>query len=56
MIAGVVVDGAVGFIGLVFLGVWLLIAYLRTEVLRRERRACCQANNARPTSRSRAPD
>jgi hypothetical protein len=36
VIAGFFVDGAVGFIGLVFLGVWLLIAYLRFEVLRRQ--------------------
>lgn len=37
LIAGVVVHGAIGFIGLVFLVVWLLIAYLRAEVLRRQR-------------------
>ena len=33
-----VVSGAVGFIGVVFAGVWLLIAYLRTEVKRRQER------------------
>ncbi|MDX1882045.1 DUF4233 domain-containing protein [Mycolicibacterium sp. 120270] len=38
LIAGWVVSGAVGFIGLVFLGVWLLILYLRSEVKRREKR------------------
>ena len=38
LIAGWVVHGAVGFIGLVFAGVWLLIAYLRSEVKRREER------------------
>lgn len=38
LIAGVVVYGAVGIIGLIFLVVWLLIAYLRAEVLRRQRR------------------
>ena len=38
LIAGFVVDGAVGFIGGVFLAVWGLIAYLRAEVLRRQKR------------------
>jgi hypothetical protein len=38
LIAGFVVDGAVGFIGAVFLAVWGLIAYLRAEVLRRQKR------------------
>jgi hypothetical protein len=38
LIAGWVVSGAVGFIGLVFLCVWLLILYLRSEVKRREQR------------------
>jgi biotin transporter BioY len=38
LIAGVVVHGAVGFIGGVFLVVWALIAYLRAEVLRRQKR------------------
>jgi biotin transporter BioY len=37
-VAGVVVHAAVGFIGLVFVTVWLLIAYLRAEVLRRQKR------------------
>lgn len=36
LIAGWVVHGAVGFIGLVFAGVWLLLLYLRSEVKRRE--------------------
>jgi hypothetical protein len=36
LIAGWVVSGAVGFIGLVFMAVWLLIMYLRSEVKRRE--------------------
>jgi len=30
LIAGVVVHGAIGFIGAIFLGVWALIAYLRS--------------------------
>lgn len=37
-IAGVVVHGAIGFVGGLFLAVWLLIAYLRAEVLRRQKR------------------
>ncbi|WP_123025229.1 DUF4233 domain-containing protein [Mycolicibacterium stellerae] len=37
VIAGWAVSGAVGFIGLIFAGVWLLIVYLRSEVRRRER-------------------
>ncbi len=36
LIAGWAVHGAVGFIGLIFAGVWLLILYLRSEVKRRE--------------------
>jgi Protein of unknown function (DUF4233) len=36
LIGGWLVHGAVGFIGLVFAGVWLLILYLRSEVKRRE--------------------
>jgi hypothetical protein len=36
LIAGWAVHGAVGFIGLVFAGVWLLILYLRSEVKRRQ--------------------
>jgi Protein of unknown function (DUF4233) len=38
VIAGVVVHPAIGFIGAIFAGVWLLIAYLRSEVLRRQKR------------------
>jgi hypothetical protein len=37
-IAGFVVYPGVGFIGLLFAGVWALIAYFRAEVLRRQRR------------------
>src|SRR6202008_4971132 len=36
LIAGWAVHGAVGFIGVVFAGVWVLIPYLRSEVKRRE--------------------
>jgi hypothetical protein len=38
LIAGWLVNGAVGFIGVVFAAVWLFIAYLRAEVLRRQKR------------------
>lgn len=38
LIGGVVVHGAIGVVGAVFLVVWLFIAYLRAEVLRRQRR------------------
>ena len=38
LIAGWLVNGAVGFIGLIFAAVWAFIAYLRAEVLRRQKR------------------
>ncbi|MGV0794640.1 DUF4233 domain-containing protein, partial [Mycolicibacterium sp. XJ1819] len=38
LIAGATMDGAIGFVGVIFLVVWLVIAYLRAEVLRRQRR------------------
>ncbi|WP_101947529.1 DUF4233 domain-containing protein [Mycobacterium sp. 3519A] len=38
LIAGWLLHGAVGFIGLIFAAVWLFIAYLRAEVLRRQKR------------------
>lgn len=38
LIAGVVLDAAIGFVGVIFLVVWLLIAYLRAEVMRRQKR------------------
>ncbi|MET0474682.1 MAG: DUF4233 domain-containing protein [Mycobacterium sp.] len=38
LIAGVVVHAAIAFIGVVFAAVWLLIAYLRAEVKRRQDR------------------
>ncbi|MGE2719729.1 DUF4233 domain-containing protein [Mycolicibacterium celeriflavum] len=38
LIAGVVLDLAIAFVGVIFLIVWLLIAYLRAEVLRRQKR------------------
>jgi biotin transporter BioY len=38
LIAGFVIHAAIGFIGVVFLAVWALIAFLRAEVKRREAR------------------
>lgn len=48
VIAGVVIHGAIGFIGLVFLVVWLLIVYLRYEVKRRQDRGLLPGQQ-RPT-------
>lgn len=36
LVAGFLIYPGVGFIGLLFAGVWLLIAYLRAEVRRRQ--------------------
>jgi len=38
LLGGVVVYPGIGFIGVVFAGVWALIAYLRAEVRRRQAR------------------
>jgi hypothetical protein len=38
VVAGVFIHAGIGFIGLVFGAVWLLIAYLRGEVKRRQER------------------
>ncbi|HZA10925.1 DUF4233 domain-containing protein [Mycobacterium sp.] len=38
VIAGVVMHPSIGFIGAIFAAVWLLILYLRFEVLRRQKR------------------
>jgi Protein of unknown function (DUF4233) len=38
VIAGVIVHPAIGLIGAIFAAVWLLILYLRGQVLRRQRR------------------
>jgi biotin transporter BioY len=48
LIAGVVVHGAVGFIGAIFLVVWALIAYMRAEVLRRQKRGLLPGQNPGP--------
>jgi hypothetical protein len=37
LVAGFVIYPAVGMVGLVFVVVWVVIAYLRAEVLRRQR-------------------
>ena len=37
-IAGALIHGAIGFIGVVFTGVWALMIYLRSEVRRRQDR------------------
>ncbi len=50
LIAGWIVSGAVGFIGLVFAGVWLLILYLRSEVKRREERGLLPGQQPPPDS------
>lgn len=48
LVAGWVVSAAVGFIGLVFTGVWLLIVYLRSEVKRREQRGLLPGQQTPP--------
>jgi biotin transporter BioY len=50
LIAGWAVHAAVGFIGLVFAAVWLLIAYLRGEVKRRQDRGLLPGQGNPPTS------
>lgn len=37
VIGGFFVHAAIGFIGLLFTGVWLLLIYLRAEVMRRQK-------------------
>jgi len=37
-VAGALIHGAIGFIGVVFAGVWALMIYLRSEVKRRQDR------------------
>jgi hypothetical protein len=48
VIAGVLVHGAIGFVGVVFAAVWLLIAYLRAEVKRREARGLLPGQQRSP--------
>ena len=47
-LAGFVVYPGVGFIGLLFTGVWALIVYVRSEVLRRERRGLLPGQDGPP--------
>jgi Protein of unknown function (DUF4233) len=47
-IAGFLVYPGVGLIGLLFAGVWGLIAYLRAEVLRRQKRGLLPGQQAPP--------
>jgi len=47
-IAGFVVYPGVGIIGLLFAGVWGLIAYVRSEVLRRERHGLLPGQDGPP--------
>jgi hypothetical protein len=46
LIAGFLVYPGVGLIGLLFAGVWALIAYLRAEVLRRQQRGMLPGQQA----------
>ena len=48
LIAGWLIHGAIGFIGVVFAAVWLLIAYLRAEVLRRQKRGLLPGQQSPP--------
>ena len=48
VIAGWVVHGAVGFIGVIFTAVWLLITYLRGEVMRRQKRGLLPGQQSPP--------
>ncbi len=48
LIAGWAVHGAVGFIGVIFAAVWLLIVYLRAEVLRRQKRGLLPGQHPPP--------
>ena len=46
LIAGAFIHAAIGFIGVVFAGVWALIAYLRAEVKRRQERGLLPGQQA----------
>lgn len=48
LIAGVTVNGAIGIVGGVFLAVWALIAYLRAEVMRRQKRGLLPGQQSAP--------
>ncbi|UXA16431.1 DUF4233 domain-containing protein [Mycobacterium sp. SMC-4] len=48
LVAGWAIYPGLGFIGVLFLVVWLLIAYLRAEVLRRQRRGLLPGQQPEP--------
>lgn len=48
LVGGWVIYPGLGFIGVLFLVVWLLIAYLRAEVLRRQRRGLLPGQQTDP--------
>jgi hypothetical protein len=48
LIAGAFIHAAISFIGVVFAAVWLLIAYLRAEVKRRQDRGMLPGQQAPP--------
>lgn len=50
LVAGWALYPGVGFIGLLFVVVWLLIAYLRAEVLRRQKRGLLPGQQRDPGS------
>lgn len=52
LVAGWVVYPGVGFIGLLFAVVWLFIAYLRAEVLRRQKRGLLPGQQPPPPRES----
>jgi Protein of unknown function (DUF4233) len=49
VVAGAFVHVTVGFIGVVFVGVWALIAYLRAEVKRRQERGLLPGQQRPPS-------
>ncbi|MGE2835051.1 DUF4233 domain-containing protein [Mycobacterium sp. SMC-4] len=48
LVVGWLIYPGLGFIGLLFVVVWLLIAYLRAEVLRRQRRGLLPGQQIEP--------
>lgn len=50
LIAGFLVDPAIGFVGVLFAVVWAVIAYLRAEMLRRQRRGLLPGQQSRSNS------
>jgi hypothetical protein len=49
VIAGAFIHVTVGFVGVVFAGVWALIVYLRGEVKRRQERGLLPGQQRPPT-------